>query len=325
MSSTRPTLDPRRLSADDLRYLMTVANTGRLTAAAAALGVNHTTVSRRISALEHLVGVRLLEKGADGWELTQVGRTVAEQSRPIEQALEQVALAISGEAEDSLTGTFRITAPDGFGTTFVTPTLIRLHDRHPNLNFELITATRQLNLHQAGFDLAIAVGAPTSSRLFTERLTDYTLAPYASKAYLARHGTPADLDELKTHTVVFYIDSLVQVGDLDLNQYAPGLTARFTSTNILAQLEATRLGAGVGLLPRFLASGVPELVALSIAGMKQIRLSFTLAARRDSITRPAVQAVRAALHQEVRLRRNELLNPEMESSKRRTRNDPTIS
>jgi DNA-binding transcriptional LysR family regulator len=205
------------------------------------------------------------------------------------------------------------------------PALIRLRDRHPNLSFELITATRQLNLHQAGFDLAIAVGDPTSSRLFTERLTHYTLAPYASEDYLARRGAPADLEELKAHTLVFYIDSLVQVGDLDLNQYAPGVTARFTSTNILAQLEATRLGAGVGLLPRFLASGVPELVALSISGLKTIRLSFTLAARRDSVTRPAVQAVRAALHQEVKLRQNELLDTEMEYFKRRTRNGPSVS
>ena len=256
-TANRP-LDPRRLSADDLRYLLTVANTGRLVAAADALGVNHTTVSRRISALERLVGVRLLEKGTDGWELTQVGRTVAEQARPIEQALERVALAITGEADDSLTGTFRITAPDGFGTTFVVPALIRLRERHPNLSCELITATRQLNLHQAGFDLAIAVGSPTSSRLFTELLTDYTLAPYASRDYLSRHGAPADLEELKGHTLVFYIDSLVQVGDLDLHQYAPGVTARFTSTNILAQLEATRLGAGIGLLPRFLASESPN-------------------------------------------------------------------
>jgi DNA-binding transcriptional LysR family regulator len=93
------------------------------------------------------------------------------------------------------------------------------------------------------------------------------------------------------------LDSLVQVGDLDATKPAPGMTTRFASTNILAQLEATRVGAGIGLLPKFLAVHV---------GQRPLRLALTLAARRDSSTRPAVQVVREALHEEVRARRAEL-------------------
>ncbi|MEW2508068.1 LysR family transcriptional regulator [Amycolatopsis sp. NPDC047767] len=300
------TVDVRSLRADDLRYLLAVANTGRLVAAADALAVDHTTVSRRVRALEKTLGVRLVERGADGWELTETGRAVAEHARPIQEAVERAAKAAAGVHDDSLTGTFRITAPDGFGTAFVVPALARLRDQHPNLSVELITATRQLGLHQSGFDLAIAVGKPVASRLYTERLTDYTLDLYASDEYLARYGEPTTMDELKTHSLIFYIDSLLQVGDLDAAKLAPGMTARFTSTNILAQLEATCAGAGIGLLPKFLAIRGGNLRAVR-AGQKPMLLSFTLAARRDSVTRRPVQIVRDALHDEVRSRRAELI------------------
>src|SRR3954454_5145867 len=166
-------VDVRRLRADDLRYLLAVANTGRLTAAADALGVDHTTVSRRIKALEKVLRVKLLERGADGWELTETGRAVAEPARPIEEAVERAALAASGASDDAVVGNFRLTAPDVFGALVVVPALERLRQRHPNLNVELITATRNLILHQSGFDLAIAVGKPTTGRLFAEKLTDY--------------------------------------------------------------------------------------------------------------------------------------------------------
>ncbi|GAA3525978.1 LysR family transcriptional regulator [Amycolatopsis ultiminotia] len=301
-----PDVDVRNLRADDLRYLLAVANTGRLVAAADALGVNHTTVSRRIGSLERALHARLVERGADGWELTETGRAVAEHARPIQEALERAALAAAGDRPDALTGTIRITAPDGFGTVFAAPALTRVRERHPNLSVELITATRQLGLHQSGFDLAIAIGKPVTARLFTERLGEYTLALYASDAYLAEHGDPATVEEIKKHTLVFYVDSLLQVGDLDLGKYLPAATARFTSTNIFAQLEATRGGAGIGLLPKFLAVRAPELRRIQ-ADVPPLKLSFTLAARRDSVPRPAVQVVREALHEEVRARREELL------------------
>ncbi|MET8979275.1 LysR family transcriptional regulator [Streptomyces sp. NPDC004539] len=300
--------EARQPRADDLRYLLAVAHTGRLVAAAAALGVDHTTVSRRIRALEKTLSARLLERGSDGWELTELGRIVAERARPIEDALEHVVLAARGMAQDTLVGNFRITAPDGFGALFTAPALARLQREHPGLTVELITATRQLNLHQSGFDLAIAVGEPVTRRLFSESLTDYSLGLYASEAYLAEHGTPDRVEDLRDHTVIFYVDSLLQVGDLDLGLNLPGVTGRFTSTSIFAQREATVAGAGIGLLPRFMTVGVPQLRELDGLGV-DITLTFTLAARRESVSRPAVRMVRNALHEEVRRRRDELLRP----------------
>jgi DNA-binding transcriptional LysR family regulator len=106
--------------------------------------------------------------------------------------------------------------------------------------------------------------------------------------------------------LIFYVDSLLQVGDLDLSHYAPGIDAKFTTTNIFTQLEAAAKGAGIGLLPKFMALREPCLRELTDLGGRG-NLRFTLAARRESLARPAVQVVRAALHREVRLRESELL------------------
>ncbi|WP_078880000.1 LysR family transcriptional regulator [Kitasatospora purpeofusca] len=299
--------DPRELRADDLRHLLAVARTGRLVSAADALGVDHTTVSRRITALERSLGVRLMERGTEGWVLTDAGRAVAENARTIEDALVRVVDAVSGQDPPSLHGTVRVSAPDGFGTLFATPALARVRRRHPRLQVELITATRELPLRPAGFDLALTIGRPPRSRLVTEHLTDYALGLYAGDEYLARCGAPAAVAELRDHPLVFYIESMLQVGDLDIERHLPGGTPAFSSTNVFAQVEATRLGTGVGVLPAFLAdrAGLRRL----LPGEVDIRLPITLAVRREAVTHPAVRAVRDALHHEVAERAAELLPP----------------
>lgn len=297
--------DPRRLRADDLRYLLAVARTGRLVTAADALGVDHTTVSRRITALERSLGARLMERDTEGWALTDAGKAVTESARAIEEALVRAVDAVSGQDAPSLHGTVRVSAPDGFGTVFATSALARVRRCHPRLQVELITATRPLTLRPAGFDLALAIGRPPKSRLVTEHLTDYALGLYADDGYLARCGPPGTVAELREHPLIFYIESMLQVGDLDIERHLPGVTPAFSSTNVFAQLEATRLGAGVGVLPAFLAerAGLRRLLADEV----DIRLPITLAVRREAVTHPAVRAVRDALHHEVADRAAELL------------------
>lgn len=299
-------IDTSRLRADDLRHLLALARTGRLVAAASALGVDHTTVARRISALEKAIGVRLVERGADGWELTDIGRSVAESASPIEEAIENVANAATGSSSASLRGTVRVTAPDGFGALFVAPALTCVQRANPQLNIELITATRELALHQSGFDLAVAVGSPAGSRLVTEKLTDYSLSLYAAAGYLSEHGVPETIESLRNHVLIFYTGSMLRVGDLDLERHLPGVTAQFSSTNIFAHLEATRAGGGIGVLPDFVARRCPELTQLGSFGV-DMRLSFYLAARRESVSRQVVRVISRSVKDEVEARRAELL------------------
>jgi DNA-binding transcriptional LysR family regulator len=301
-------IDARQVRADDFRYLIAVARSGTRRSAALDLGVDHTTVSRRIRALEKILGVRLIERGAVGWELTDIGRSVAERARAIEESVQDAVDAAVGDPVDSLRGRVRVTAPDGFGTLVVTPALARLRMKHPQLSVELLTATRQMNLQQSGFDVAIAIGATINSRLVSELITPYSMGIYAAEEYIREHGAPASIDDVRNHPIIFFVDSLLQVGDLDIEKHLPGATAKFMSTNIFAHVEATRAAGGIGLLPPFMASRHPELIRL-LPREVDIHLSFSLAARRESLTNPTVKAVRDAIHAEVARRRTELLPP----------------
>jgi DNA-binding transcriptional LysR family regulator len=302
-------VDVRDIRSDDLRYLVAIARSGSRQAVARDLGVDDTTVSRRLHALEKVLGVRLLQRSADGWDLTEVGRAVAESAARIEEVVPGTAELVGGTSQHTLRGTIRVAAPDGFGSLFVAPALARLRMDHPELIVELITATRQLNLAQSGFDLAVAVGTTVSSRLVSEQLCEYALGLYASKSYLERHGRPQSIPQLVEHPVVFFVDSLLQVGDLDLHRHLPNISAKFMSTNISAHVSATLAGGGIGLLPAFMAERHADLRRV-LASEVDVRVGFSLAARRESLTNPVVQAARRAIHQDVIDRRDELVPPD---------------
>src|SRR6201993_50144 len=110
----KPAVDVRQVRADDFRYLIAIARSGTRRSAALDLGVDHTTVTRRIRALEKSLGARLSERGAVGWELTDIGRRVAERASAIEESVQGAVEAAVGDSIDSLRGRVRVTAPDGF-------------------------------------------------------------------------------------------------------------------------------------------------------------------------------------------------------------------
>jgi len=300
-----PGPDPHEVSADDLRYLLAVARVGRLVSAAALLGVDHTTVRRRLDRLEAALGARLLDRGADGWQLTAIGRDVVERAAPLEGLVEQVVAAASGG--DAVRGTVRVAAPEGFGSLFAAPALARVRVEHPGIALELVTSTRPLSLRGSGFDLAITVGASAGSRVTAELLTEYALRLYAAPSYLAARPPIRTPTDLEGHDLVFYVDALLTVRELDLATLAlEGMSLGFGSTNVFAQLEATRAGAGIGLLHAFMGEGAAGLEPV-LPGSVDFRLPFMLSQRHDSPAIDAVQLVREALQREVAERRDELL------------------
>lgn len=296
---------PLDVSTDDLRYLLAVARAGRMVAAAALLDVDHTTVKRRIDRLEAALGVRLLDRGADGWELTEIGRDVAERAGGLEQVVEQVVAAASGN-DDAVRGTVRVVAPDGFGSLFVAPALARVQQAHPGIVVELVTSTRPLSLRGSGFDIAVTVGSSAASRLRSEVLAPYSLRLYASPRYLAAHAPITTFADLENHSLVFYVDALLTVHELDLAPVLNGMRVGFGSTNVFAQLEATRAGAGVGLLHAFMGERDPGLVPV-LPKEVDFRLQFSIATRRDSASVDAVAVVEKAIRAEVKERASEML------------------
>ncbi|MDQ2699615.1 MAG: LysR family transcriptional regulator [Actinomycetota bacterium] len=293
------------VSVDDLRYLVAVARAGKLVTAADAMRVDHTTVRRRIDRLETALGVRLIDRGADGWMLTAVGREVVARSAGLDDVVQAVRAAAAGESDTRVRGTVRVLTPDGFGTVFAAPALARLAAQHPDLQVELVTSTRPLTSHGAGFDVAVTVGAVANSRLATEVLTAYALRLYASQDYLDAHPRIRSLDDLRTHGLVFYVDALLTVRELELGSLLEGMHVGFGCTNVFAQLAAVKAGAGVGLLHAFMAE--PDAGLVRILPEVDVQLPFSLSVRRAAPLTDATALVCDALRAEVSSRAMELL------------------
>lgn len=289
-------MDATNVRADDLLMLLAVARTGRYTAAAQLRGVDHTTVARRIGALEEALGGRLVTQSGRGWELTALGHHAAETAGRIETAMSH--LAAGGEEPDPVSGVVRMSATDGFSAYIAAPAIARLRQRHPDLSVEIVAAQRRASLHRPGLDLEVVVGQPQTSRGTSLELGSYTLGMYASRAYLQRHGYPRDLDELQQHRLVYFVDAMLQVEALDLpRRVVPQMRDGITSTNVLVQVEATRAGAGIGMLPCFVADRHDDLVRL-LADSVSERLPYWMVVRDDSLRIPAVAALADALREQ---------------------------
>jgi DNA-binding transcriptional LysR family regulator len=280
-------------SPDDLLILLAVARTGRFTTAAQSLGLNHTTVSRRISALETALGGRVLARMATGLDLTDLGRRAVEAGENVEAALS----LLDGNAASSkqLKGVVRMSATDGFSAYIAAPAVVALQRDHPLLSVEIVTVTRQALQHRSGLDIEIVVGEPRVHRAEALPLGEYVLGMYASRDYLERHGTPTTAEQLIAHPLVYFVDSMLQVDDLDApRRLVPTMRDSVTSTNVFVHVAATRVGAGIGLLPCFMADQHDDLVRL-LPDQFAERLPYWMVLRTESLRQPAVAAVADAL------------------------------
>ncbi|MDX1889914.1 LysR family transcriptional regulator [Mycolicibacterium sp. 050158] len=293
-----------KLSADDLLVLLAVGRSGRFVTAADELGLNHTTISRRIAALEQSVGGRLLARAAGGWELTELGREALAAAEAVEAALRSLT-GPAGSRE--LEGVVRMSATDGFSAYIAAPAAARVRQRHPGVTVEIVAATRRATQHRSGLDIEVVVGEPQVHRAEAARLGDYRLGLYGSREYLDRNGVPSSRAQLARHPLVYFIDSMLQVDDLDLARtFAPGMRESVTSTNVFVHVEATRAAAGLGLLPCFMADRHDDLVRV-LPGEVGLLLTYWLVARTETLRRPEVAALTAAIRARMADQRDALL------------------
>lgn len=282
-----------RPSADDLLVLLAVGRSGRFVTAADELGINHTTISRRITALEQTLGGRVLTRGTGGWELTELGKEALAAAEAVESAVKSLAAGADGNR--ILEGVVRISATDGFSAYIAAPAAARIRRRHPDISVEIVATTRRASSRRSGLDLEIVVGEPQVRRATATHLADYRLGLYGSREYLREYGAPAAIDDLARYPLVYFIDSMLQVDDLDLaSGVVPAMRESVTSTNVFVHVEATRAAAGLGLLPCFMADRHPDLVRV-LADSVAVTLGYWLVARGETLRRPEVAAVVAAI------------------------------
>jgi DNA-binding transcriptional LysR family regulator len=250
----------RNFDWDDVRFFLAVVRSGTLTLAARRLKTDHTTVGRRITALERALKARLIDRRPSGCTLTAQG----ERFLPAAEAMEAVATRahedIAG-SDVSLSGMVRIGAPDGFGSFFLAPRIKTFCDRHPELEVQIVAMPRAFSLSKREADLAIGLSRPAEGRLVSRKLSDYTLGLYASRSYLAGAKPIRSRGDLTGHTFISYIDDLIFSPQLDyMPQISRDTRPQLKSSNLIAQMQATIAGAGICVLPHFMATTDPRLL-----------------------------------------------------------------
>ena len=261
---------------DNLRFFLELTRAGRLTTAARRLGADHTTVSRRVQALEKSLGVALFIRDTTGYTLTEAGRSLLPQVELMEGASVQIEQTLPNPGEN-LSGQVRIGATEGYGTMLVAGQLSELSHRHPHLHLDLLALPRAVRLSRHEADIVITLERPERGPFIITKLTDYVLRLYASKDYLQQHGPINTRADLEKHRFVSYIDDLVFSKDLlFLDEIAGSGAVGVRSTSVLAQQEAIAAGAGLGILPAFTADSDPRLSLIMPAQIRFIRTFWML-------------------------------------------------
>jgi DNA-binding transcriptional LysR family regulator len=239
---------------DDLRYFLSVARTGSLAGAARTMGVKHTTVGRRLTALEASLGAPLVLRHPDGVVLTALGARIAAIAEDAERAVAAVH-----DAARAQPARVRVAVPSGVGK-LVSPHLARFHREHPGISLELLSGSRPVDLGRGEADVAVRIGPITDPELIARTIGDVGSSLYAAASYLARHPPLTDPTDLRGHELVGYDPSLAATPASQwIEAHAAGATIVLRCREMTELVAAAASGAGIAMLPCWLADDEPAL------------------------------------------------------------------
>jgi DNA-binding transcriptional LysR family regulator len=262
-----------------LKIFLDVARQPKLEDAGAHLHMDATTISRRIKRLETDLGLTLFERTRRGHALTPSGERLAQRV----EAMESVSLDILSESssEQMAAGRIRLGVPEGLGSTIIAPALREFRLSHPKIDVDLIALSGFVSVPKRQADMSILLARPSVGRLKVRKLSDYTLRLYGTEEYLARHGPVQCRTDLQNHSLVGYVDDLIYSSQLRyFDEFFPGLTPQLCSPSIVAQMEMVLAGAGLGILPAFMAERHHALKVLLKEDVEAAR-TFWLAVHED--------------------------------------------
>jgi len=247
---------------NDLRYFLELSRQGKLIKAAARLHVDHTTVSRRIAALETQLDVRLFDKSPRGYQLTDAGLRLLPMAEKIEAQSNRLYQDISGK-DARLSGTVRVSTPEALGSQVIARHVTEFRNNHPDIEIELVAETRRMSLSKREADIAITLARPDSGRLISWKLCDYRLKLYAAREYLDTHAVINSQEDLAQHQFVSYIDDLIDMPELRFFENTiKNAHVVFRSTNVSAQFNAILGGIGLGMVHCFMSQNEDRLIAV---------------------------------------------------------------
>ena len=247
---------------DDVRVFLASYRACSTSRAAQELGVQHTTVGRRLAALEDALETKLFIRTPQGLQPTETAIAIV----PLAEEAERQFLSITRRVADGngvIDGKVRLTTSEAF-SDFLVGHLPTLHKRHPTLEVEILSANRVLDLTRGEADIAVRMMAAGQAHLTCRKIGIAAWSLYATESYLARKGMPSLLDDLTGHDVVAFDETLKgSPGAVWLVNSAGGAHVAFRGNSIGAVMRAAVVGMGLAVVPCFMAAGEPSLRRIS--------------------------------------------------------------
>ncbi|GMM73268.1 LysR family transcriptional regulator [Alteromonas gracilis] len=282
---------------DDMRLFLGLARNGRVAIAAKGLKVDPTTLIRRVKKLEDSLNCKLFELTKKGYVLTTHGSELVTYIEKAEHYFLEAQNEL-GDERSHLAGTIRVSVSEGFGSWFLAPLLPNFKKQYPGISIELVATSGFLNLNKREADMAILLEKPSRGLLVTQKLTDYNLYLYTHRS-LIDENKPKTLHDLTAFNLVSYVPDLVYAPQLKfIEETALSQLSALRSTSINAQYQMLVNGAGVGILPKFMAEKQPGLVRL-IENEIHIKRTFWLATHKETHSQARFQVFTQWLQENV--------------------------
>src|SRR5690606_30129566 len=245
------------LGRTDLRLVHAIGEAGTLLGGARKLGIDHSTAFRRLNAIERRLGVRLFERGRDGYVPTAAGEAAIAAAARVDEEIVALERTLAG-ADLSPSGTVRVTTPDT-GIDLLTPLFAAFRTAHPQIALEVVVANQFFSLSRRDADVAIRPSAEAPEDLVAHRIAEVATALYAAPSYVAAKGKCA----LAEHTWLGPDESLMHLGSARwLRQEIAPERIVYRANSLVALQAAARCGVGVAPLPCYAGDRDPELVRI---------------------------------------------------------------
>lgn len=236
------------MNLNDINLFIRIVETGSFTAAADSLGIQKSTISRRITQLEDDLGVRLLQRTTRKIKLTSEGEELFARCQPLINELESASDALSATRDDPR-GRLRITMPSELGVFMMNEVVGTFMGRYPKVSLEVELSTRLADLIEEGIDLALRVGELADSSLIARRVASVSRGLYASPHYLHQHGVPLTPSDLSQHECF----GVLRSGELwEFGNWPQGVpvTGQLKANSISFIREILLQDRGIGRMPR---------------------------------------------------------------------------
>lgn len=244
---------------DELRYVLAVADAGSLAGAARKLGVNHTTVLRRIGAFEKQLGLRLFERLPSGYALTTGGEELISTARHIDDTVAALERKLAGQ-DLRLSGVVRITTTDTLMGSILPAMLAEFRATHPGIQLEIALSNVMFNLSKRDADVAIRPAINPPESLIGRRVAKVAFAIYGSPRYLAKHRK---LNKLTDHQWIGPDDSLASSSVAQwMRTELSGANVALRADSLLGVRQAAEAGLGLAALPCYLGDTSSGLVCV---------------------------------------------------------------